>query len=364
MSVALPIAITDDIAAALAANAPVAVGVSGGKDSQAAALAVAAHLDRIGHTGPRLLVHSDLGAIEWEDSAAVCRVLAEHLGWELLTVTRAAGGLIERFETRWRNNVQRYADLACLKLILPWPTPGMRYCTSELKTDVICSALRRRFPHGPIVSVAGIRADESTNRARMPIAALSTKLSRKDAPGWNWHPIHDWNKDQVFAAIADAGLALHPAYTVFGCSRVSCAFCIMSSGADLAAAARAAANADTYRALVSLEARSGFAFQGSRWLADVAPYLLDASMLDAIARAKAFAAIRVAAEATLPSEMLYVKGWPLRAPTEDEAGVIARVRCLVADAMDLQIDYRTADSVRERIAALATHAKSRAAIAA
>ena len=46
------------LGAALAANAPVAIGVSGGKDSCAAALATIEHLDAIGHTGPRLsLIH-------------------------------------------------------------------------------------------------------------------------------------------------------------------------------------------------------------------------------------------------------------------------------------------------------------------
>ncbi len=41
-----------------------AVGVSGGKDSQAAAMATFAHLDDIGHVGPRILIHADLGFVE------------------------------------------------------------------------------------------------------------------------------------------------------------------------------------------------------------------------------------------------------------------------------------------------------------
>jgi hypothetical protein len=45
----------------LRANCVVAIGVSGGKDSVACALAVERHLDNIGHTGTRLLVHSHLG---------------------------------------------------------------------------------------------------------------------------------------------------------------------------------------------------------------------------------------------------------------------------------------------------------------
>lgn len=69
-----------DIDALIRANAPVAIGVSGGKDSQAAALATCAYLDAMAHRGPRVLVHSDLGVVEWNESLPVCERLAAHLG--------------------------------------------------------------------------------------------------------------------------------------------------------------------------------------------------------------------------------------------------------------------------------------------
>ena len=59
------IASTNEIDALIASGAPVAIGISGGKDSQAAALATFAHLNSVGHQGPRVLVHADLGMIEW-----------------------------------------------------------------------------------------------------------------------------------------------------------------------------------------------------------------------------------------------------------------------------------------------------------
>lgn len=347
-----PIATTPEIDLLLCADAPVAVGVSGGKDSQAAALAVAAHLDSIGHAGPRLLVHSDLGRVEWQASLPTCEVLARHIGWELLTVRRAAGDLMDRWLTRWKNNVERYATLECVKLILPWSTPSMRFCTSELKTAVIASALRKRWPTGPIVSVAGIRAEESHARAAMPVSAVHTKLERKGAPGYSWHPILSWRLRQVLDAVADAGLDLHPAYTVYGASRVSCAFCIMSSVADLAAAAGAEENADLYREMVALELVSTFGFQGSRWLADVAPHLLVGGDRGHIPIAKRAAELRVAAEARIPDELLYVKGWPTFVPSTEQAALIADVRREVAAAVCLPIQYTTAGAVRERYAEL------------
>lgn len=90
------VATSPDIERALAAGALVAIGVSGGKDSQAAALAVIAHLDSVGHTGQRILVHADLGEEEWIESYPVCQRLATRIGTELVTVRRAAGGLMQR----------------------------------------------------------------------------------------------------------------------------------------------------------------------------------------------------------------------------------------------------------------------------
>ncbi|HCF3018824.1 TPA: hypothetical protein NIB55_006106 [Pseudomonas aeruginosa] len=124
------VSLTPEVTALLDSNCVVAIGVSGGKDSDACAIAVSRHLDAIGHTGPKVLIHADLGVVEWRESLDGCRRLAAHLGWELLVVSRKAGGLMERWESRWESNVQRFEDLACVKLILPWSTPALRFCTN------------------------------------------------------------------------------------------------------------------------------------------------------------------------------------------------------------------------------------------
>lgn len=100
-----------------------------GKDSQALAYRVQAHLDEIGHAGPRALIHSDLGRIEWRDSAPVCERLAERLGWELITVRRPAGDMVDRWLSRWAANLERYRTLSCVKLIMPWSSAAQRFCT-------------------------------------------------------------------------------------------------------------------------------------------------------------------------------------------------------------------------------------------
>lgn len=101
----------------------VAIGVSGGKDSQAAAMATFDYLDRIGHCGPCFLIHADLGSVEWADSLPTCEQLSDRLAAELIVVRRKQGGLMDRRESRWRSNVARYENLSTVTLVPCWSTP-------------------------------------------------------------------------------------------------------------------------------------------------------------------------------------------------------------------------------------------------
>lgn len=342
------VAVTPDVKALLDSAAVCAIGVSGGKDSQACAVAIIAYLDSIGHSGPRILVHSDLGRVEWKDSLPICEELTAHLGLELMVVRRKAGDMMDRWLGRWRNNLERYADLSCVKVILPWSTPSMRFCTSELKVDVITSALKKRFPGQDIVNAAGIRREESANRQKMPVSSPQAKLKRRGNIGINWNAIIELKIEEVFDVIATAGLRLHEAYTTYKASRVSCAFCIMSAVDDLRAAASCADNVDLYIEMVELEAESTFAFQGGRWLADTAPHLLSETLLARVADAKKRAVEREQVEAEIPAHLLYAKGWPTCMPSANEAALIASVRTRIATLLGLTIKYTTAETVLER----------------
>lgn len=339
---------------ALRNGAACAIGVSGGKDSCALAIATVEALDAMGHTGPRVLVHSDLGRVEWADSLPTCERLAERLGLELVIVRREAGDMMDRWLTRWSNNVARYAALSCVKVILPWSTPAMRFCTSELKTAVICRELVRRFPGKVIVSCAGIRRDESTARSKAPVEKAQAKLaSRKHrTSGLDWHPIIEWTEADVYAFLAARGFDLHEAYTKYGMTRVSCAFCIMANIADLTASTSCPDNLAIFREMVDLEIASTFAFQGSRWLGDVAPHLLTADQTIGLAVAKARAKQREEIEARIPEHLLYTKGWPTVMPTMEEAQLIADVRREVAAVLRLNVQCTTAEDVYARYAEL------------
>lgn len=346
------VALTPEVQAMLERNAAVAVGVSGGKDSDACAIAVVRHLDQIGHKGPRLLVHSDLGRIEWKDSLPHCERLAQRLGLELLVVRRQAGDMLARWEGRWRNNVTRYEDLSCVKIILPWSTPSMRFCTSELKTAVIASELKKRFPQGEILNVTGIRRQESPHRSKMPVSAPHVGLTRRAGAGLTWNAIIEWPVQDVVHAIYDVGLSLHEGYIRYGVSRISCAYCIMSSEADLIASALCEDNHEPYIRMVELEATSTFAFQGNRWLSDVAPHILPPSLRERVEQAKGIAEERQVIEAEIPQHLLYKKGWPTSLPTPEEAALLASVRQRVSRLLGLDAQYLDAESVKARYAAL------------
>lgn len=342
---------TNEIDALILAGAPVAIGVSGGKDSQAAAIAMFDYLDKMHHRGPRVLVHSDLGSVEWRDSLPVCEALAMALGCELIVVRRKAGGLMQRWKRRHELAVERYQLLSTVTLVPCWSTPDMRFCTSELKTHVIIAELKRRFKGQTVINVTGIRRAESAKRARATVADCSI-----DGRIWNWRPILEWDTEEVFDSIRQRGLTPHPAYTSFGMSRVSCRFCIMSSLPDMIAAANQPEAQDLYREMVDLEIASTFAFQGGRWLGDIAPHLLTGAQRAGLTAAKAKSVARSRLEGRITPDMLYVKGWPVRMLTDEEADILADVRQRVSaiigiDATCLDrssIHARYADLIQER----------------
>lgn len=352
------------IASLIAADAPVAVGVSGGKDSCAAAIATVDHLRRVGHGGSIALVHADLGDpdpalnVEWADSLPTCERLAAFLGVELLIVRRAAGGMMQRWLTRWERNKKRYADLSCAKIILPWSTPAMRFCTSELKSAPIAAALVRRFPGTRIVSACGIRREEGNGRSASPRTNAPTSKEnrrltsrRARTTGVDWNPIAAWSEQDVFAFCATRGFAMHEGYGL-GMSRISCRYCIMQDVDDQRVSASVAAHAPVFRTIVRLEIASTFAFQGSRWLGDAAPHLLDPDERRALADAKDRARLRVAAEARIPRHLLYTRGWPTVMPTPAEAELLAGVRREVAAILGVEVECTDAASVLARFAEL------------
>lgn len=307
--------------------------MSAGKDSTAAAKAGNDFLDMLGHPRElRIAVHADLGRAEWRSTPATAQRQADMLGLELLIVRRKAGDLFDRMETRWRNALARYEALETYHLIGPWPQANKRFCTSELKAQVIGPELARRFRGRNIVQVMGLRRQESAGRAKTPAFKVDERFAkvgnRHGTAMAIWNPLVEWSTDDVFDFHRLHGLPLHEAYTCYQSSRLSCAFCVLAKLSDQQAAARAEQNHDALRFLVDLELTSNFSFQPERWLAQTAyeAGLLSFDEAGRYATAMARASERRDIEAAMPPELRYVKGWPPRRPTLDEAEAIAEAR--------------------------------------
>lgn len=346
------------------ANAPIIICVSGGKDSRLSAEQTIAHARGRNHKGRILLCYSDLGMTVWHDARWQCQQLADRLGVDLQVVARKSGGLMERWEKRWMDNRTRYEDLLCVKLILPWSTPTMRFCTSELKTTIIQRWIRQTFDE-PVICVLGIRRDEGrsskTGRGAAPVIKrheITIKNGKEKKPALpvgslDWNPLVEVKTTTVFQILRASEIPLPDAYEVFGASRYSCCFCIMSSATDLAAAARDERNHDLYRRQCELEIVSTFSFQDGLWLSDIAPEVLTQDQRNRLAVAKLRAERREFLESKIPDHLLYVKGWPTVMPTRFEAELLASIRKQVGEVMDFPlIKYTSADSVLARYAEL------------
>ena len=355
------VAIDATITDAISRGAVVAMSLSGGKDSTAAAFEADDLLDAAGHPrSRRLAVHADLGRAKWRQTPSTVEAIANRLNLPLHVVRHSRHDMVSRWQDRFARGLARYAALETLCLIGPWSSPSLRFCTSELKTAPIARFLRARYPGGEIISVIGIRREESPRRRLSKISGIDEGLTdARGTRGLVWHPLVDWTTADVFELHATAELPLHEAYTAFGSTRLSCGFCIMSSLRDMLASVSCDGNHDLYRLLVDLEIRSTFSFQPTRWLADVAPHLPSSYQRDRLDTAKCLAADRRAIEAALPVGLRYVNGWPPRLPTIDEANAIAAARQTIAGHHCLDAAHLSGASVRDRFAELMSRAAAR-----
>lgn len=325
----------------LSKKAVLAVNVSGGKDSHA--LAWAMHKNFESYAGPKLLIHADLGLVEWEDSLANCERLSARIGWPLVVVKRAAGGMMERWEARWESSVRRFLDLEVSQVILPWSTPALRFCTSELKTAPISAYLKKRYAW-PIISATGVRGQESASRSKQPVSSAAPRLRDGDLA---WRPLLSWTVEDVWEAIGESGVAAHDAYQTWQASRVSCVFCIMSSEADLRAGVAVPAHRELYRRMTNLEVASGFSFQSNRWLSDLAPDLLDFPE-SKLKEAKLLAKTREEIQKSMPASGRLTNGKASAVPGRHDCVVIAAARRSICQLYGWKQTYCDAESVAAR----------------
>lgn len=102
-----------------------------------------------------------------------------------------------------------------------FPSTKARFCSTELKREVILYELQ--FPliekGYKIISWQGVRADESPDRAKLPVSDnIGDGVT-------NYRPIHKWSAQDCFDMHSKHGLEPNPLYKM-GMGRVGCMPCI------------------------------------------------------------------------------------------------------------------------------------------
>lgn len=205
------------------------VNSSAGKDSQSLFHYIHRHVP----AEQIIVVHAHLPKVEW--SGVVEHIRATTMGVPIITC-QSKRDLLTMIEERGM-----------------FPSPKYRQCTSDLKRGPIEKAIRQTGKK-LIVNCMGMRAEESSKRAKLNTFKLNTRNSKAGREWYDWLPIHDWKVDEVFAMIREVGQKPHWAYEA-GMTRLSCCFCIMSNKEDLTTAARL--NPELYKQYVDLEKKTG-----------------------------------------------------------------------------------------------------------
>ncbi len=246
------VAASTPLALALAerdAGALFVVNHSGGKDSQAMLI----HVLEVVPAAQVLVVHATLGESEWPGALEHAQQQADAAGVPFL-VAQASKTLLGMVERRHATRPE----------VPSWPSASTRQCTSDLKRGPITREVRRYATARGItriVNCMGLRATESSGRAKRPAWSDHAEHGAAGRSWYDWLPIHTLSTADVLTTVHGAGQQLHPAYAM-GNERLSCVFCIMASASDLRNGALR--NPELYARYVEMERRTGYTLHMSR----------------------------------------------------------------------------------------------------
>jgi 3'-phosphoadenosine 5'-phosphosulfate sulfotransferase (PAPS reductase)/FAD synthetase len=231
---------------------------SSGKDSQAMLDVLAERAKAEGVLERVVVVHADLGKVEWPGTRELAEQQARHYGFRFEVVRRKQGDLLDYVRARGK-----------------WPSPAQRYCTSDLKRGPVTTLLTRltdetrRQQPGKVVRLLnclGLRAEESPARAKLEAFRFDDRASNGKRVVFTWLPIHAWTTEEVWVRIRASGVPSHPAYAL-GMPRLSCVFCIFSPRNALLLAGKH--NPRLLGEYVEVERQIGHHFRKELALADV-----------------------------------------------------------------------------------------------
>lgn len=311
----------------------VCYSVSGGKDSAAQIAVADPMLDAIGHPREkRLILHADLGRSEWDGTHHNVQAIARYFELPVHIVRHPVHDMPSRWMRRGDLGRERWARFETTRLIGPWSNSNSLFCRSEMKLHPM--ARFKAKLGGPVISIVGIRRQESTRRASAPDERIDGDLKRygSTVEAMLWHPIADMLTHEVFELHQRMAIPLHQAYTL-GSTRVSCQACVLASHNDLSVGARHPANLERHLLLVGMEADYAFSFQPDRWLADVAPEIVPDRLTRRVERAKEVSALRKHLEAQIPACFDPKNPQP---PSDNDNALIKAIRREIATAHNIE----------------------------
>ena len=232
------------------------VNSSAGKDSQAMLTDLVERADAQGVPRDRLIVvHADLGRVEWEGTKELAQKQAECYGLRFIAVKRTQNDLLDHIEARGM-----------------WPSSAARYCTSDHKRGpirtVMTALVKDLALDRPvrILNCMGIRAQESPARAKKK--PFEHDASASNGKRWvdTWYPIFDWSLEEVWATIRRSGVPHHFAYDA-GMPRLSCCFCVLAGNRELVLSIRL--NPDLAQEYLAVEERMGHTFKAKTSFAEL-----------------------------------------------------------------------------------------------
>lgn len=241
---------------------------SGGKDSEAMLDYVAELADTADAMDRVVVLHNDLGEVEWPGTEELARQQAELYGWRFEMRHRTQGLLLQQIQQR-SDTLRAKGDTTTPA----WPSSASRYCTSDQKrgpgrkliTELVTELGLNR--QARVLYGMGIRAAESSGRAKKPCMVVDPAATSGNREVTTWLPIRTWSDHGVWSRIADRGLPYHWAYDA-GMDRLSCSFCVLGSWDDCVNAARL--RPELVAKYVALEASVGHRFRMDFSIADVA----------------------------------------------------------------------------------------------
>jgi 3'-phosphoadenosine 5'-phosphosulfate sulfotransferase (PAPS reductase)/FAD synthetase len=281
------------------------INSSAGKDSLVMQSVVCKQAEELGILNRVVVVHCDLGRVEWQGTRELAVAQAAHFGVRFFAVFRRQGDLLTQIESRGKfpapqqryctaHHKQNQVNRVFTQLTIEarsgdlleqieergkFPDPRRRYCTSDQKRAPVHRLLtaladearghdRKRIR---ILNCMGMRADESPARAKKkPFTASKASNGRRQVE--DWLPLHRWTLAEIWRHIDTTGLRplVHYAYSL-GMPRLSCCFCIFSTrSALLLAGKHNRALLDEY---VAVERRIGHRFKNDLSLAEIAAAL-------------------------------------------------------------------------------------------